>query len=147
MTPLKLALPIIVTLFSPLTASAADPVETLEQFHAALASGNSRQALDALAENVLIYESGHKETSRADYAKSHLAADMAFSQGVKRMVSSSRQILMDSHALVMQETETSGVYKGKPVHLIGLETTLLVKRDNAWRIEHIHWSSRSRQAQ
>ncbi|MBI3525240.1 MAG: nuclear transport factor 2 family protein [Betaproteobacteria bacterium] len=146
MTSLKLALPVVAILFSPLAASAAGPLETVEQFHAALAGGNSQQALDALAENVLIYESGHKETSRAEYAGSHLAADMTFSQGVKRIVSSSRQILMDGHALVMQETETSGAYKGKPVHLIGLETTLLVKRDNAWRIEHIHWSSRSRKA-
>lgn len=142
MAPLKLALPIIVALLLPLTASAADPLGTVEQFHAALVAGNSQQVLDALAENVLIFESGHKEASRAEYARSHLAADMAFNQSVKRMVLSSRQVLMDSHAMVMQETETSGTYKGKPVHLIGLETTVLVKRSNAWQIEHIHWSSR-----
>ena len=31
---------------------------------------------------------------------------------------------------------------GKPVHLLGTETTILVKAGDRWTIVHVHWSSR-----
>ena len=62
----------------------ATPVATVDAFHTALTSGNTRGALDLLAEDVLIFESGGVERSRAEYASHHLAADAAFSAAVKR---------------------------------------------------------------
>jgi len=43
---------------------------------------------------------------------------------------------------VWQETETTGTLRGKPVHVLGTETAVLQKKDGAWSIVHVHWSSR-----
>lgn len=63
---------------------AATPVGTVMAFHAALASGDTDTALTHLAEDVMIFESGGVENSRAEYASHHLEADAAFSAAVPR---------------------------------------------------------------
>ena len=45
-------------------------------------------------------------------------------------------------AIVMEETETTGAVKGKPVHSFGVETAVLEKKGDAWVITHVHWSTR-----
>ncbi len=45
--------------------------------HEALASGDSVTALELLAEDVVIYESGGVEASREEYRSHHLPPDMA----------------------------------------------------------------------
>ena len=74
---------------NPSAATAANvvataPVAIVDAFHAALTSGDTRAALDLLAEDVLIFESGGVERGRAEYASHHLAADAAFSAAVRR---------------------------------------------------------------
>jgi ketosteroid isomerase-like protein len=78
-------LPAIMPSLAPTTkAAATTPVATVDAFHTALASGNTRAALDLLAEDVLIFKSGGVERSRAEYASHHLAADAAYSAAVRR---------------------------------------------------------------
>lgn len=45
-------------------------------------------------------------------------------------------------AWVASEARLSGAPAGKPVELISLETLVMKKAANGWRIVHIHWSSR-----
>lgn len=45
-------------------------------------------------------------------------------------------------AVVIQETETQGTYKGSAVRLIGTETAVLEKKGEGWVVTHFHWSSR-----
>ena len=72
-------------------SDSATPVGTVTAFHAALTSGNTAAALEVLAEDVMIFESGGVESSRAEYASHHLAADAAFSAAVPRTLVSRTQ--------------------------------------------------------
>ena len=47
-------------------------------------------------------------------------------------------------AWVMTRSETSGTFRDKQIDRSGVETMVLQHSDGAWRIVHIHWSSRAR---
>lgn len=121
---------------------AATPTETVAAFHDALASGKPDQASALLSPSIQIYESGHVERSRDEYAGHHLPADMAFAKATSLKVLKQTERVEGNLAVVMQETETTGKYKGKSVHLFGTGTALLEKQGEQWIITHVHWSSR-----
>lgn len=121
---------------------AASPKETVEAFHQALASGNSAAALALLSPEVSIYEGGHVERSREEYAHHHLGGDMAFAKTTTRKVLKQGERIEGGTAIVWEETETTGTSRGKPVHAFGTGTTVLAKGAEGWSIVHVHWSSR-----
>lgn len=121
---------------------AATPTETVAAFHDALASGTAEQASALLSPSIQIYESGHVERSRDEYAGHHLPADMAFAKVTSSKVLKQAEHVDGKLAVVMRETETTGKYKGNSVHLFGTETALLEKQGEQWIITHVHWSSR-----
>jgi hypothetical protein len=118
------------------------PTETLTQFHEALAAGKSEQAGALLSPAIQIYESGYVERSRDEYVGHHLKSDIDFAKATKNKVLKQSERVDGKLAVVMQESETTGSYKGKPVHLFGTETALLEQQGDNWVIVHIHWSSR-----
>lgn len=123
-------------------ATTLTPVATVNAFHTALASGNTRAALDLLAEDVLIFESGGIERSRAEYASHHLAADAAYSAAVRRtLVDRSNGNAGDAAWVTSVET-VAGVYRGRAINSRSVETMLLRQVAGQWRISHIHWSSK-----
>lgn len=121
---------------------AASPTETLTQFHEALATGKSEQASALLSPAIQIYESGYVERSRDEYVGHHLKSDIDFAKATKNKILKQSERVDGKLAVVMQESETTGSYKGKPVHLFGTETALLEQQGDNWVIVHIHWSSR-----
>ncbi len=121
---------------------AASPTEVVGEYHAALASGNTAKALSLLSPAVQIFEGGHVEKSKDEYARHHLPADMAFAKTVNRKVVKGSERIAGDLAVVMQETDTQGTYKGTAVHMVGTETAVLEKKDDSWVISHFHWSSR-----
>lgn len=123
------------------STDAATPVGTVEAFHAALASGNTAAALELLAEDVQIYESGRVEASRAEYASHHLAADAAFSAAVPRTLVSRTEGEDGASAWVMSVETVVGTYRDRAINSRSVETMMLRKVDSEWRIVHIHWSS------
>jgi hypothetical protein len=68
------------------TAQAASPRETVEAFHAALSKGDKASAAALLSPELLIYESGYVERSRAEYASHHLDGDIAFAKTMSSKV-------------------------------------------------------------
>lgn len=137
-------LPISLLVLSAISAPlfAATPSETLADFHEALAAGKSGQASELLSPEIQIYESGYVERSREEYTGHHLKADVEFAKSTKNKVLKQSERVDGKLAVVMQETETTGKYKGSNVHLFGTETALLEKQGEKWVIVHIHWSSR-----
>lgn len=123
-------------------AFAASPGDTVAAFHAALAAGDKAGALALLSPDIMIFESGYVERSRDEYASHHLASDIEFSKSTTRKVTGQREHVDGAHATVLQETTTSGAFKGKPVDLVGVETAMLEKNGDGWLIVHVHWSSR-----
>ncbi len=87
-------------------------------------------------------ESGFVERSRDEYMSHHFDEDAKFAKTVTRKVLKHEEKIAESMALIMEETETSGSYEGKPVKLIGTETAVLRLNAGNWQIVHIHWSSR-----
>ncbi len=60
----------------------------------------------------------------------------------KTEIKASQQQCSASLCLLIHESETSGKYKGKSVRSLGLEGAVLRREGDAWKIEHVHWSSR-----
>lgn len=126
---------------TPSDVTAKRAMEAVDAFHKALADDNSGQALALLADDVLIYESGGAETSKAEYASHHLDADMAFLKGVKQSVSARSAQASGDVAWVTSQGETTGTYKDKTIDSASTETMILRRSDGQWKIVHIHWSS------
>jgi ketosteroid isomerase-like protein len=121
---------------------AAGPKDALYAFHAALAAGDKAKALELLAPDVAIYESGFVERSRTEYESHHLPHDIEFSRTATRKVVRQSERIDGNLAVIWEETETRGTARGKEINLIGTETALLEKKGDAWTIVHVHWSSR-----
>lgn len=123
-------------------AFAATPSETVAAFHAAIHAGDKAKAIELLSPAIVIYESGHVERSRDEYASHHLGADMEFAKTTTRKVVKHSERVEGNVATVLQETATAGTWKGKPVTSNGVETAVLEKKGDGWVIVHVHWSSR-----
>jgi ketosteroid isomerase-like protein len=123
-------------------AAVATPVAVVDAFHAALASDDPRKALDFLAEDVLIFESGGVERSRAEYASHHLAADAAFSASVRRTLVSRSHGEAGNAAWITSVEIVAGAYRSRAINSRSVETMLLGRVAGKWRISHIHWSSK-----
>lgn len=125
---------------------AAEKVVTVvNQLREAIRTGDAVLAERVLAASVTIFEQGHVESSRAEYMGHHFKEDVAYAKLVPSKVVSVSAVVDAGMALVTATTTTDGLYKDKPVKNAGVETYVLRLRDDAWRIEHIHWSSRKRQ--
>lgn len=123
-------------------AAAKAALAVVERFERALADGDRNAALEALAPDLVVFESGHIERSREEYAASHLDADIAFLKTAKtRLLSRSASVVGES-AVVLSETQIMSEREGKATTRASLETLLLRRTADGWRITHIHWSSR-----
>jgi len=142
-----LALALTSWLLEPGTASgrsapdSSQVVATVTEFHQALEAGDGDGAIALLSPDAVIAENGDVET-RAEYASHHLEADMAFARAVDRKAELIQVVVTESSAWITSETETRGTYRGRGVESRGVETVVLRKRDEGWRISAIHWSSR-----
>ncbi len=120
------------------------PQETVEAFHAAMGAGNQERVLALLSPEVVIFESGGAETSREEYASHHLGADMQFSAATSRRVTTRQAGGGGDSAWVLTRSETTGRFRDRDIDALGVETMVLERGDDGWRIVHIHWSSRTR---
>lgn len=117
---------------------AASPVSTVNAFRQALETGNERAALELLAPELLVYESGDQNRTRSEYAAHHLMADMAFLAKVRVRVLDQSTSAEGALAWVATRSRITG----GPIDLIGTETMVLRRDPDGWRIVHVHWSSR-----
>ncbi len=114
---------------------------TVDNFHAALRRGDTSSATGFLASDVLIFEGGGVERTKAEYASHHLAADAAFTQAVPSVLTRRAGYAIGQTAWIASEGRTTGTYKGKPVDRVTAETIVLRREGRDWKIVHIHWSS------
>lgn len=119
-------------------------VGVVDAFHAALKRNDSKTALGLLSEEVMIFESGSVENSRAEYAAHHLKSDAEFSAATIRTPVSQHVTKEGNMATVMRVEIVTGNFRGRPVNSRSVETMVLNLTDAGWRIVHIHWSSADR---
>jgi ketosteroid isomerase-like protein len=122
--------------------AASDPAATVDTFHAALKSRDTKTALSLLEPDAVLYEQGFVEKSRNDYSGAHIAADAEFAAATSYVVVE-RKILWvgDLAACVITQTRTTGTYQKQVLDLIGTETMLLRRSGDGWLIQHAHWSA------
>lgn len=122
-------------------ATPSTPEAAVDAFFAALKAGNRQAALALLAPEVVIFEQGGAEMSRDEYAGHHLEGDMKYLAAIETRVLDRRTGGDAEHAWVLTRSETSGTVEGKAVSSRGVETMVLEKRSDGWKVVHIHWSS------
>jgi len=130
-----------------LQSDAADTAtDVVNAFHAALKRGDTKTALNLMADDVVIFESGGVERNRAEYEAHHLKSDAAFSAATTTTPISQTIASDGDFSSVMSVEFVKGTFRDRPVNSRSVETMVLRKTEGRWRIIHIHWSSASIQS-
>jgi len=129
-----------------LAPAPAEAAKVVDAFHAALARGDATAAGALLADAVVIFEAGGAERSKAEYAAAHLPGDAAFAQAVGSKLTRRTGGAGGDMAWVASEGRTRGRYEDRDVDRITTETMVLRRQAGAWKIIHVHWSSRAADA-
>jgi ketosteroid isomerase-like protein len=109
-------------------------------FHDALRRGDAKAAMELLAPDAVILESGAAQT-REQYEKHHLVEDIEFSRAVT-MTSSILAVRIEGNAAWVSSTNrATGSFGGRQVNSAGAELIVLTNSVGGWRIRAIHWSS------
>jgi uncharacterized membrane protein len=115
--------------------------EAADRFATALRSGNTATVRAMLDPEVLVAEGGNAERSFDDYAGHHMPADMAFLAATEQALTERTVIESPAMATVISTTRIHGMHKGKAVDLSSIETMVLERKGEDWKIVHLHWSS------
>lgn len=117
------------------------PEAVVNAYAAALNAGDETAVRSMLAPDVIIAEGGGAERSVEEYAGHHMPADMAFTAAVEFSLKK-RDVIEDGDiASVISESQVHGEFRDEKIHSRMMETMVLRRIDNRWRIVHIHWSS------
>jgi hypothetical protein len=118
-----------------------DAGKVITEFHNALKLGHKKKARSLLDDNVIIFEGGGVEKSADQYANHHMLADMKYLAKIKTEVLTHNVKIVGDMAYSMSQTKSIGQIKGKFINAEGLESMVLQKNKNQWKIVHIHWSN------
>jgi len=117
----------------------------VDRYHRALESADSVAALALLATDAVILESGGVET-REEYRSHHLPADIAFARAVKGVRGPIRVVVRGDVAWATSTSTAQGEFRGRAINSAGAELMVLTRTTAGWKINAIHWSSRTRRS-
>lgn len=126
---------------------AVDAVAAVERFSGGLSAANLEAAGAELDPAVLILESGGAEHSRDEYLQGHAKSDAAFLKEAQITLKRRSASTSGDMAWVASESEIHAMKGEEMLMIASTETMVLRKVDGAWKIVHIHWSSRRATAQ
>lgn len=124
-----------------LSGQAAEAARTVDAFHAALNRGDGSVAASLLDDQVVIYEEGEAEQSKAAYASSHLPADIAFLATAKETLVDRTGGVSGGLAWIASRGHLRAKVQDTVVERETTETMVLRRTTAGWRIVHVHWSS------
>ena len=119
----------------------ASPEAVVDAYGTALKAKDKAAVRALLAPDVIIAETGGAERSVDEYAGHHMPVDMEFTAAVEFSVKKRDVIAKEDIATVISESQVHGTFRGENVHSRMMETMVLRRDDDRWRIVHIHWSS------
>ena len=124
------------------TAIATNPVDVAAALSGAI-KGGDHAAIDALmADDILILEGGHAQTSKADYMAGHMLSDMAFLVDINSEFISQEVGLEGDLAWVVTHSRMQGTYKEKPIDMPSREFLLMRKAGMGWKIIQVQWDQK-----
>lgn len=112
----------------------------VEGFAHALQKGDAAAAMEWLASDALIIESGSQQTL-AEYEQKHLHEDMAMLKVVPMTRSDLVVKQEGSAAWATSLYRINGAFEGKEINSQGAELMVLTKTMAGWKIRAIHWSN------
>jgi ketosteroid isomerase-like protein len=115
---------------------------TVDRFFAALSAGDLDRAGAELDSDVIILESGGAERSAAEYLGGHAISDAQFLKTAEPKPGHRTARASGDLAWVASDNDLIIQQDDKPMTIATAETMVLRSRDGAWKIVHIHWSSR-----
>ena len=130
----------------PMEPATQEAIAVVEQFGAALKAADMATVTRLLDERVLILESGGAERSRDEYLGHHAISDAKFLGGATITPKQRSAQVYGDTAWVGSESEISAVQGTDAKTLLSTETMVLRRTSGAWKIVHIHWSSRAKKA-
>jgi len=118
------------------------PTAIANALYPALQSGDVEAVNKLLADDVLIIEGGHAQTSKAEYMGGHMKADMAFVPNMTREILGTNSGQGGDRAWVVTHSRTFGSYKGKDYDEMGRSFFLLRRDGDTWKIAVIEWADK-----
>ena len=112
----------------------------VDGFHDALRRGDAKAAMELLAPDAAILESGQSQT-REEYERQHLDEDIAFARATTNEHSPFKIQQEGNVAWTTAMSKTTGTFNGRKIESTGVELMVLTKGNSGWRIRAIHWSS------
>ena len=113
----------------------------VKTFQTAMDTGDGPTVMRYIADDALMMEGGTIE-NRMQYETDHLPADLEFAKGMTATRKPVQQTVRGDVAWVRTSTEFKGTFEGKPLALLGLETMVMTRETDGWKIKALHWSSR-----
>src|SRR5262245_16738319 len=118
------------------------PSEIVDAFHQALSFGDTARALSLLTRELVVYEVGLVDTTLQAYAFAHLPADMNMASQTQWTLQTRRMGGTGDQRWVLSNYRVTGTgANGEALDQVTLETIILQKVGDDFRIAHIHWST------
>lgn len=137
-SPLSVPVDAAASSAEPQSAAAAEAARAVDAFDAALKAGRLHELEQWLDPDVQVFESGHVEAGRDAYFAEHAAADAKFLASAQ--VTREARTADASGDLAWVSTRSTVARDGK--RHASIETMVLRRGKDGWKIVHIHWSSR-----
>lgn len=125
----------------------ADPLDVVKQYLDASAQGDLDRAAALVTDTTTVFESGGDEGTWGHYRDHHLGPELAqfAAFDIRPAQARTTKSVDGTLAVVMLPLEYDITLKdGRKIESVGTVTFSLQHNDDAYRIDHIHWSSRPR---
>jgi hypothetical protein len=121
---------------------ARTPAETVDAFHAALRGKDTAGALSLLDRGLVVYEFGAVDPTVEAYGLRHLPFDMDVAVATQWKLESRRSGGEGGERWVLSTYRVTGKQSdGTPIDQTTLETVILRRSGEQFRIVHFHWST------
>lgn len=123
-------------------AQTRTPSETVDAFHAALRNKDTAGALSLLDRGLVVYEFGAVDPTVEAYGLRHLPFDMDVAVATQWKLESRRSGGEGGERWVLSTYRVTGKQSdGTPIDQTTLETVILRRSGEQFRIVHFHWST------
>lgn len=118
------------------------PADAVDAFHAALRSKNTAGALSLLDRGLVVFEFGTVDPTVEAYAFRHLPFDMDLAVAARWNLETRRVGGEGNERWVLSTYRVTGKQSdGTPIDQTTLETVILRRSGELFRIVHFHWST------
>lgn len=118
------------------------PVDVVDAFHAALRAKDTAAALSLLDRGLVVFEFGAIDPTAETYALAHLPSDIDVAAATQWKLQTRRVGGEGNERWVLSSYHVSGAQPdGTPIDQTLLETAILRRSGDSFRIVHLHWST------